>query len=42
MKTLQIGNITLENNLILAPMAGAGSGADLYGNGKRKGHSLQK
>ena len=49
---LKIGNVTLENNLILAPMAGvtdlpfrfalqgAGSRAYLHGDGKRKSHSF--
>ena len=44
---LKIGNVTLENNLVLAPIGrgdrpsfpaavqGAGSRTDLYGDGKR-------
>lgn len=47
---LTIGNVTLENNLILAPMAGVtdlpfrllckeqGAGLLLHGDGQRKGH----
>ena len=47
-RRLQIGNVTLENNLILAPMAGAisfalqgtGSGTAVHGDGQRKGDPL--
>ena len=49
-KKLVIGNRTLDNNLILAPMAGpaisfavqgAGCGAFVHGNGEREGDSVQ-
>ena len=51
-RRLQIGNVTLENNLILAPMAGVtdlpfrllckeqGSGTAVHGDGQRKGDPL--
>ena len=53
MKTLQIGNVTLENNLVLGPMAGnrpaissalqrAGRGTFVHGNGECQGHLLQQ
>ena len=53
-RKLQIGNVTLENNLILAPMAGvtepaislavqrAGGRAFMHGNGQCQGNPLQK
>ncbi len=53
-RKLQIGNVTLENNLILAPMAGVtdlpfrllckeqGGRAFMHGNGQCQGNPLQK
>ena len=52
MKKLQIGNVTLDNPVILAPMAGVsdpavppalqgdGSGAGVHGNGQCQSHIL--
>ena len=44
MSELKIGNVTLENNLILAPMAfvmpQAGCRPFMYGNGQRKSDLL--
>ena len=52
MKKLQIGNVTLDNLVILAPMAGVsdlpfrllcrgdGSGAGVHGNGQCQSHIL--
>ena len=46
-QTLKIGDVSLKNNLILAPMAGVtdlsfvqrtGSGASLYGDGQCEGN----
>lgn len=53
-RKLQIGNVTLENNLILAPMAGVtdlpfrllckeqGAGLLMQGKGQCQGNPLQK
>ena len=51
---MQIGNVVLENNLILAPMAGVtdlpfsfavqgtGGGASVYGDDQCEGHLFRK
>ena len=44
-KKLKIGNVSLENPVVLAPMAGVtdqgdGSGAGVHGNGQCQSHIL--